>query len=110
MTEQYFYADIHRCVGCHACEVACQQEYGGDARERIRVDESEVLDSHGRLRVNFIPIILEKCLIESCMSDNKSEPVCMAVCPTRAMLINDLEGFSRALSNGKSVSLLRVIH
>jgi Fe-S-cluster-containing dehydrogenase component len=109
MPEYYFYADIHRCVGCHACEVACQQEHGDDAKKRIRVEESEVIDSYGRVRVNFIPIVLDKCLIESNVRGNKNEPVCMAVCPTRALLLDELEGFSRALSGGKSVALLRVI-
>ena len=109
MPGYYFYADIRRCVGCHACEVACQQEHGGDAQKRIRVEESEALDTLGRVRVNFIPIILEECLIESNVGSNKGYPVCMAVCPTRAILLDELECFSRALSNGKSVSLLRVI-
>jgi len=109
MPGYYFYADIHRCVGCHACEVACQQEHGGDAKKRIMVEESEVLDTHGRVRVNFIPIILEDCLIESPVRGNEGYPICMAVCPTRAILLNELGGFSRALSNGRSVSLLRVI-
>lgn len=111
MPEYYFYADIHRCIGCHACEVACQQEHGSDAKKRIKVEESEVLSpTQGGVRVNFIPIILKDCLIESYVCGNKSYPVCMTVCPTHAILLDELEGFSRALSNRKSVSLLRVIY
>ena len=108
MTKYYFYADIERCIGCHACEVACQQEHGGDAKERIKIEESEVLDTQqGEVTVNFIPTILRNCLIESHMRSSKSYPVCMTVCPTRTILLDELEGLSRALSKRKSVILLR---
>ena len=109
MPDVFFYADIHRCVGCHACEVACQQEHGGDAQKRIRVEESEALDSRGRIRVNFIPLIFNDCFIESYARDAEARPACMAVCPTRALQFDDLEGFARVLSDNKNVSLLRVI-
>lgn len=109
MPDHYFYADIHRCLGCHACEVACQQEHSGDAKERIRVEESEVLDTLGRVRVNYFPIILAGCLIESHVRSNKGPPLCMAVCPTRAIRLDGRESFSHDLSDGKRVSLLRVV-
>ena len=109
MPDTYFYADIGRCVGCHACEVACLQEHGDGVKKRIRVEESETLNSYGDVRVDFIPIILDGCRVTNHVRKHGDPPACMTVCPTKALRLDKLEGFSQSLSGGKKISLLRVI-
>jgi len=94
-------ADIDRCVGCHACEVACKQEHGlppGVNWIRVLQVGPEVLD--GRLRMEFIPLMSDGCTM--CADREGRSPACVENCPTDALIVVDSAEVLRLLnSDGK---------
>ena len=65
--------DLRRCIGCHACSVACKTEHDvplGGFRMRVRY-----LERPEQLTLAFLPMLCMHC---------KDAP-CMDVCPTQAV-------------------------
>ncbi len=66
--------DVRRCIGCHACTVACKSEFDvpvGENRSWVEYTEKGVYPNVGR---SFLPRLCNHC----------SEPPCVRVCPTNA--------------------------
>jgi tetrathionate reductase subunit B len=66
--------DVRRCIGCHACTVACKSEFDvppGENRAWVEYVEKGVYPNVGR---SFLPRLCNHC----------SEPPCVTVCPTDA--------------------------
>lgn len=66
--------DVRRCIGCHACTVACKSEFDialGVNRSWVEYVEKGVYPNVGR---SFLPRLCNHC----------SEPPCVYVCPTNA--------------------------
>ena len=66
--------DTRRCIGCHACSVACKSEYDvplGKYRSWVEYVEKGSFPNMDR---SFIPRLCNHC----------SEPLCVDVCPTGA--------------------------
>src|SRR3990172_6214351 len=66
--------DVRRCIGCHACSVACKAENevpSGVFRTHVRYIER---GNYPKVRRHFLPVICNQC-------DN---PPCVHVCPTGA--------------------------
>jgi tetrathionate reductase subunit B len=74
-TKQYgMVIDIRRCIGCHACTVACKSEFDialGVNRSWVEYVEKGAYPNVGR---SFLPRLCNHC----------SEPSCVYVCPTNA--------------------------
>lgn len=66
--------DTRRCIGCHACTVACKAEFDvplGENRAWVEYVEKGTYPNVSR---NFLPRLCNHC----------SEPPCVPVCPTNA--------------------------
>jgi len=66
--------DVRRCIGCHACTVACKSEFTvalGVNRSWVEYVEKGTYPNVGR---SFLPRLCNHC----------SEPPCVYVCPTNA--------------------------
>ena len=66
--------DVRRCIGCHACTVACKSEFDvplGENRCWVEYVEKGEYPNVGR---SFLPRLCNHC----------SEPPCVDVCPTNA--------------------------
>ena len=66
--------DVRRCIGCHACTVACKSEFDvpvGENRSWVEYIEKGVYPNVSR---SFLPRLCNHC----------SEPPCVYVCPTNA--------------------------
>ncbi len=66
--------DLRRCIGCHACSVACKAEFDvpmGVARSWVEYTEKGEYPNVGR---SFLPRMCNHC----------SDPDCVRVCPTGA--------------------------
>ncbi len=74
--------DVRRCVGCHACTVACKSENDvpvGENRSWVEYVEKGVYPNVGR---SFLPRLCNHC----------SEPPCVYVCPTNATYKREQDG------------------
>ena len=66
--------DETRCVGCHACRVACQNQNGLRENEYYNHLEEQERGTFPRFTREFLPVQCQHC-------DN---PPCVTVCPTGA--------------------------
>ena len=74
--------DVRKCIGCHACTVACKSEFGvplGENRSWVEYTEKGVYPNVGR---SFLPRLCNHC----------SEPPCVSVCPTNATYRREQDG------------------
>ena len=74
--------DVRRCIGCHACTVACKSEFDvplGENRTWVEYVEKGVYPHVGR---SFLPRLCNHC----------SEPPCVSVCPTNATWKREQDG------------------
>ncbi len=65
--------DLRRCIGCHACSVACETEHEvplGGFRTRVRY-----LERPDRPTMAFLPLLCMQC----------QDPPCLKACPTEAI-------------------------
>ena len=77
--------DLRRCIGCHACSVACKVEHSVPLGEfRMRVRWMEAPDDG---RMNFLPVFDEKtCDLGEARASVGKPPACVAACPTEALI------------------------
>ena len=65
--------DLHRCVGCHSCSLACKTEHAvplGNFRTRVHY-----LQQPDELQMKFVPLLCMHC----------QDAPCIDVCPTSAL-------------------------
>lgn len=82
--------DLRRCIGCHACSVACKTEHSvplGEFRIRVRW-----LPRPDRPTLAFLPLFnRDTCDFGVNRGQAGLEPACVAACPTKALVFGDLE-------------------
>ena len=100
-------ADLDRCVGCHACEIACKQEHGlPPGKNWIKVLQVGPERVDGRLRMEFIPLLLDGCTM--CADREGRTPACVVNCPTDALVVVDAAETLRLLSRDGRYRLCKV--
>jgi len=76
MVELALFFDIHRCIGCYACEVACKQEKDLPVGPRlIRVYTVGPRQVGEKLCMDNVPVTCKQC----------GKPSCMYACPQGAI-------------------------
>ena len=76
MNRNRLFIQYDLCFGCHACEVACQQENGLPAGLKwLSVKQVGPKQVNGKLAMDFIPMTCMHC----------GKPPCMDVCPVEAI-------------------------
>lgn len=77
--------DLERCIGCHACTIACKVENGIEHGSWIRVEmrDGQPLDTargqFPELTMHYLPLTCMHC----------QNPPCMGACPTDAIYRRD---------------------
>lgn len=82
--------DLSRCVGCYACVVACQEWHQIPAQEnaRIRIVEQWKGEYPDVSRI-MVPQPTNECDFCAERIEEGREPICVASCPTEAMVFGD---------------------
>lgn len=78
-----FYFDANRCIGCHACSIACKNRHGVDDDH---VDWRRV----ERAQAGEFPDVVERNFSVSCM--HCKDAPCESVCPADAIKKRDSDG------------------
>lgn len=94
--------DLRRCIGCHACSVACKTEHSvplGTFRMRVRW-----LPRPDAPTIAFLPLF-DAELCDFC--DNRAsfglEPACVNACPTGTLIFGDMaDAESRAATETRT--------
>ena len=101
--------DLNRCVGCHACEVACSQEKGFSPYDcEIKVVETEPQEINGKLYIYFIPVTTNKCEFCYSLISQGVSPACEASCPTKAIRCAIADELVESIAKMKQVSMLKL--
>jgi Fe-S-cluster-containing dehydrogenase component len=77
--------EYNYCTGCHACEVACQQEHDFPAgKNGIKVTEY-VYETYTKMSIDYLPFLTDLC--DLCMKRNREgeEPACVKHCQAACM-------------------------
>jgi len=91
--------DVRKCIGCHACTVACKSEFGvplGENRSWVEYTEKGTYPNVGR---SFLPRLCNHC----------SEPPCVKVCPTNATYRREQDGIV-VIDDGLCIGCKYCIH
>jgi Fe-S-cluster-containing dehydrogenase component len=106
--EHILYADIDRCVGCHACEIACRQEYNVPSGEGcITIVTLESQEDAELQNLYFIPVVSGRCTGCGHLLETAAEPACVSACPTKCIQYAHVSALPWALSQKKSLIILR---
>ncbi len=92
--------DYEYCTGCHACEVACAQEY---RREAGTIKGIEVLEVEQKLPMNraylaYIPFPTELCTLCPHYAEKDMEPPCVSQCMASCMKHGRIEELAKEMS------------
>ena len=90
--------DYEYCTGCHACEIACSQEYQHPPGVRgIRVFEVEQKLSNGGAYLSYFPFPTESCILCPHQTKDGYEPACVKHCMSACMKFGRLSDLAAEL-------------
>ncbi len=91
--------DYEYCTGCHACEVACAQEFHRPSgiTKGIVVLEVEQNLSKKKGYLAYIPFPTEQCVLCAHLTKDGGEPACVKSCMARCMEYGRIEDLALEL-------------
>jgi Fe-S-cluster-containing dehydrogenase component len=97
MSENGILADYTYCSGCHACEVACKQEYGIKAGAIGGVMVMELVHElpSGKLDITYYPFFTKVCSFCAARVKRGLEPACVKHCMARVLKYGPVEELAR---------------
>jgi Fe-S-cluster-containing dehydrogenase component len=102
-------ANLERCIGCFACEVACKQEHDLPEGEKyIRVETIGPYELDGELAMDFAPLCNDGCDFCRARLATGRRPACVGVCPTHALGLYDKATVLRLLRGAPRVQISKM--
>jgi Fe-S-cluster-containing dehydrogenase component len=97
VSEYGILVDYTYCSGCHACEVACKQEYGRKAGVvgGVRVLELVHELPSGKLDIIYYPFFTAVCSFCAPRVKRGLEPACVKHCMARVLKYGPVEELAR---------------
>lgn len=91
--------DYHYCTGCHACEVACQQEHGYEAGQFGITVTEYVLQGKTKLMIDYVPFLTDLCNL--CLHRKKEgqKPACVKHCLADCMVFGTIDDLAAEAKN-----------
>lgn len=83
MTKNVMIFDKERCIGCNACVVSCQQNYGMPAENKLNWVKVSEEGDFPNIKIEFEPYLCGHC----------DDPICIDVCPVSDATFKTQEGY-----------------
>jgi Fe-S-cluster-containing dehydrogenase component len=102
-------ADLDRCMGCFACEVACKQEHKlPEGQKGIDVLTLGPFEVEGELAMDFVPFCTARCNLCAGRTKQGKKPFCVDVCPTQALGLYEAEEILSLLRSKRRIHICNV--
>jgi Fe-S-cluster-containing dehydrogenase component len=100
--------DYDYCTGCHACEVACNQEHDFSlGLSGMKVFESVV--THGdRCQVNYMPVRTDLCSFCARRIKKGKRPACVQHCLAGCLEVGNVEELADSFKTQRSKKMLLI--
>ena len=97
--------DYENCTGCHACEMACRQEYGYDI-EKCGLVINQIGPnklSGDRWEYDFVPAPTARCMLCTSRVNKGKLPTCVQHCQSFCIDVGDLDELYEKIDSPKQV-------
>ena len=97
--------DYENCTGCHACEMACAQEYGHNSLAAgITVNKVGPLKiSAKRWQIDYVPVPTAKCIACAGRVAAGKRPTCEKHCQSQVIRVGDYAELAASVTSPKQV-------
>lgn len=88
--------ELDYCVGCSACQMACQNYYELPVTQtymRMFLGKPDVVDGRHEMFMSPYPYSLEHCA--NCMEKENGEAPCAAICISKALHVDTVENIEK---------------
>lgn len=88
--------ELDYCVGCSACQLACQNYYDlpvTDTYMRVFLGKPDVIDGCHEMFMSPYPYRLDRCAY--CLEKEEGNAPCAAICISRALHVDELDAINK---------------
>ena len=102
-------ANLDRCMGCFACEVACKQEHQlSEGQQGIEVFTLGPFEVDGEPAMDFVPLATEHCDLCANRAGEGKQPFCVVICPTQALSVHKEDHILRLLRKNPRIHISKL--
>ena len=108
MAKYAMFVDYEYCTGCHACEVACNQEHNRPlGQSGIKVFES-IMSTGAKTYVNYLPVRTDLCNYCAARRKKGKLAACAQHCLSGCLQVGDVEEFAGSLKEQSPKKMLLI--
>jgi Fe-S-cluster-containing dehydrogenase component len=104
MNKQGILVDYYYCTGCHACEIACQQENQYPAGQSGITVTQHILKTKDGMSIDYVPFLTDSCNLCRPRTAQGKKPACVKHCLAACLVFGTMDELvSEAAKLPKSV-------